>query len=107
MFKRTVILLSSGFAAAAIAQSPAPSAAPATARPGHTCVKPEVPGRLATGSSIKLFNSESKKYRECLRDFVKVQGELVKLHTEQGNAAVKEFNDYVTAMNKLKAEEGR
>ena len=106
MFKRTVILLSSGFAAAAIAQSPAPPAAP-PARPGHTCAKPEVPGRLATGSTIKLFNAESKKYRECLQDFVKAQGELVKLHTEQGNAAVKEFNDYVTAMNKLKAEEGR
>ena len=107
MFKHIAILLSSGFAVAAIAQSPAPAAAPAAALPGHTCIKPEVPGRLATGSTIKLFNAESKKYRECLQDFVKAQGELVKLHTEQGNAAVKEFNDYVTAMNKLKAEEGR
>ena len=45
-----------------------------------------------------------KAYQDCLQTFVKVQSELVKLHSEVGNAAVNEYNDFVTEM-KLKKEE--
>lgn len=102
MFKRILILVSSGFATVALAQAPA---APTPAgQPKHNCVKPEEPSRLATKNQFKFFDGQSKKYRECLQDFVKAQGELVKLHSDAGNSAVKEFNDYVTEINKLKAD---
>ena len=45
-----------------------------------------------------------KAYQDCLQIFVKAQADLVKLHSEVGNAAVNEFNDFVTEM-KLKKEE--
>ena len=106
MFKRIVILVSSGFATVALAQAPAspPPAATPAGQPKHNCVKPEEPSRLGTKNQFKFFDGQSKKYRECLQDFVKAQAELVKLHSDDGNSAVKEFNDYVTEMNKQKAD---
>ena len=39
-----------------------------------------------------------------MQAFVKMQAELVKLHSEIGNNAVKEYNDYVTAGRKPNEE---
>ncbi len=103
MFKRLVIVLSVGFTAIAAAQTPA--AVPATARPGHTCMKPDQPGRLATKNQLKTFDRDAKLFRECLQAFVKAQTELVKLHSDIGNSAVKEYNDYVTELSKKPDEE--
>ena len=109
MFKRfAIIMVSVAFSAIAAAQiptPPAPAAVSATARPAHKCVKPEHPGRLATNNQLKTFNNDAKLYRECLQAFVNAQAELVKLHSEIGNSAVKEYNDYVTEYAKKKEEE--
>ena len=108
MFKRVVSLISCGFAAMAIAQVPAsqPSAAASTvsAPPAHNCVRPERPGRLATSNQVKTYDKSVLTYRDCMQAFVKMQGELVKLHSEIGNNAVKEYNDYVTAGSKPNEE---
>ena len=106
------MVMSSSVCALAFAQSPTsppPSPLPAEAatltRPAHNCVKPgQQPGRLASANQIKNYNAEVKAYQDCLQTFVKVQSELVKLHSEVGNAAVNEYNDFVTEM-KLKKEE--
>ena len=109
MYKRIAILVSSAFAALAIAQTAAAqSSAPvATPAPAHNCVRPEEPGKLATSSQFKAFNSDVKTYRECLQAFVKAQAALVKRHEEIGNDAVKEYNDFVTEMNKKSADQGK
>jgi hypothetical protein len=109
MDKRIVISIAFSVAALAFAQTPAPQAAPAAtaAAPAHNCVRPEEPGNLGTKSQFSAFNRDAKAYRECLQAFVKAQGALVKHHEEIGNNAVKEYNDYVTEMNKKKADEGK
>lgn len=110
MYKRIAILVSSAFAALAMAQvpaaqSPAPAATPA--RAAHGCVRPEEPGKLGTNSQFKAFNNDVKTYRECLQAFVKAQAALVKRYEEIGNDAVKEYNDFVTEMNKKNADQGK
>ena len=49
------------------------------------------------------FNTDISAHRACLQAFVKARGELVKMHTEFGNSAVNEYNDYVTEMSKAAA----
>ena len=108
MFKRFALILLIGFSANIAAQTPvppAPAAASAVVRPTHKCMEPEHPGRLATNNQLKTFNNDAKLYRECLQAFVNAQAELVKFHTEIGNSAVKEYNDYVTEFAKKKEEE--
>ena len=108
MFKRFAIILLIGFSANIGAQAPvppAPAAVSGTTRPAHKCMKPEPPGRLATNNQLKTFNNDAKLYRECLQAFVNTQAELVKFHTEIGNSAVKEYNDYVTEFARKKEEE--
>ena len=110
LLNRVLMAMSSSFCALAFAQSPtSPSPSPAAAatltRPAHSCVKPgPQPGRHASTSQIKNYNAEVKAYQDCLQIFVKAQADLVKLHSEVGNAAVNEYNDFVTEM-KLKKEE--
>ena len=107
MFKRVVSLISCGFAAMAIAQVPPPPPSAASTVPAlsaHSCVKPERPGRLATSNQVKTYDKSVITYRDCMQAFVKMQGELVKLHSEIGNNAVKEYNDYVTAGSKPNEE---
>ncbi len=107
MFKRLVIIVSVAFSAIAFAQVPTPPT-PATVStatlPTHKCMKPEHPGRLATNNQLKTFNNDAKLYRECLQAFVNAQAELVKFHSEIGNSAVKEYNDYVTEVSKKKED---
>lgn len=107
--KCVVILVSTGFAVIAQAQVPAssqpPAAATAAARPAqHGCARPDPPGRLASANQVKTYNKDVLVYRDCLQVFVKAQGELVKMHTEIGNSAVNEYNEFVTEMNKKNAD---
>lgn len=59
-------------------------------------------GRYA--DTDQRFNTGIPAHRACLQAFVKPQGEPAKLHTEIGNSAVNEYNDYVTEMSKAAAE---
>lgn len=109
MLKRIVVFIASGVTSVAFGQTPAVQlpAPTASARPAHNCVRPEQPGRLATNNQFKVFDKDEKTYRECLQVFVKAQAELVKLHSELGNSAVKEYNDYVTEIKKKRDEEAK
>ena len=108
MINRVLLLAMISIANVTFAQSPtspSPAAAAALVRPVHNCVKPgPQPGRLASTNQIKNYNAEVKTYQDCLQTFVKTQSELVKLHSEVGNAAVNEFNDFVTEMKSKKEE---
>lgn len=110
LLNRVLLVMSSSFCALAFAQSPtssftSPAAAATLTRPVHSCAKPgQQPGRLAWTSQIKNYNAEVKAYQDCLQIFVKAQADLVKLHSEVGNAAVNEYNDFVTEMKSKKEE---
>ena len=58
-------------------------------------------GRYA--DTDQRFNTDLPSHRDCLQAFVKAQDEPVKMHTEIGNSAVNEYNDYVTEMSKVAA----
>ena len=111
MINRVLLFALSSVASIAFAQSPpstSPAAATALVRPAHNCVKPgQQPGRLASTNQIKNYNAEVKAYQDCLQTFVKAQSELVKLHSEVGNAAVNEYNDFVTEMKRKKEESAK
>ena len=106
MFKRVLILAFSGFAVVAMAQLPAsqPPATATSARPAHSCMRPGQPRQLATDNQGNVFNNDVKAYPDCLQTFVKARGALVKLHSEIGNSAVKEVDDYVFESNKKKED---
>lgn len=108
-------LLLVGFACSAMAQQPAAPtspAAPAAPAIKHTCVKAEWPGRVATQSASKRFDTEHKAYSDCIRAFVAEQSKLnqesvakANAHVAAGNAAIAEFNDYIKDLNKASGKE--
>lgn len=106
----TALALAAG-TGAALAQDAAstPAAAPAFK---HNCVKAEWPGRVATNTASKRFDTEHKAYSDCIRAFVAEQSKLnqeavakANAHVAAGNAAIAEFNDYIKELNKATGKE--
>ncbi len=105
MLKRIGFFISTWFATAVIARTPAiqpPVAMSTDLKTEHHCAKSEQPGRLATNHQLKTFGNEVNAYRDCMQAFAKAQGELAKQHTEIGNSAIREYNDYILELNKNK-----
>ena len=85
-------------ATAAAAQQPAP------AKAAHNCVKPELLGPSPREAQRKAFVRNLEAYKSCIQKFVADQQEAAKAALEAGNAAVKEFNDFVAELNKEAAK---
>ena len=98
MIKSLSMLFNTLCAAAAVAQQPAP------AKATHNCVKPEHPGPYAREPQLKAFTRSAETYKSCMQKFVVDQQEIAKAAAETGNAAVKEFNDFVAELNKETAK---
>ena len=94
MIKSLSMLFITLCAAAAVAQQPAP------AKPAHNCVKPEHPGPSPREAQRKAFARNLEAYKSCMLKFAADQQEAAKAALEAGNAAVKEFNDFVAELNK-------
>jgi hypothetical protein len=98
---------------AALAQdAAAPAAAPAAPVFKHNCVKAEWPGRVATQSATKRFDTEHKAYSDCIRAFVAEQSKSnqesvakANAHVTAGNAAIAEFNEYIKDLNRQTGKE--
>ncbi len=94
MIKSLSMLFITLCAAAAVAQQPAP------AKATHNCVKPEHPGPFAREPQLKAFTRNVETYKSCMQKFAADQQEAAKAALEAGNAAVKEFNDFIAELNK-------
>jgi hypothetical protein len=95
MIKSLSMLFITLCAAAAAAQQPAP------AKPTHNCVKPEILGPFAREpQQFKAFARSVETYKSCMQKFAADQQEAAKASIEAGNAAVKEFNDFIAELNK-------
>lgn len=94
MIKSLSMLFITLCAAAAMAQQPAP------AKATHNCVKPEHPGPFAREPQLKAFTRNVETYKSCVQKFAADQQEAAKAAFEAGNAAVKEFNDFIAELNK-------
>ena len=95
MIKSLSMLFVTLCATAAVAQQPAP------AKPAHNCVKPEPLGTFAREPhQFKAFTRGVETYKHCMQKFAADQQEAAKVALEAGNAAVKEFNDFIAELNK-------
>lgn len=109
------LALSTGAGAVLAQTTNAAPAAPATAAAPafkHSCVKAEWPGRVATQTASKRFDTEHKAYSDCIRAFVAEQSKLnqeavakANAHVAAGNAAIAEFNDYIKDLNRQTGKE--
>ncbi|MBS0325514.1 MAG: hypothetical protein JSS46_03075 [Proteobacteria bacterium] len=113
---RAAFALAAGlWAAGALAQQPAPSAAPAgtvppaaaAPVPRHSCTHPgEFPGKLASERQQKQWQKDFVAYVDCLRKFVTDQQALAQPHVQAANATVEEYNravqEYNDTIQKLK-----
>ena len=80
----------------------------------HDCVQPPVPGKFASDHAVKEINKKTAIYKECINKFAQAQQEISKNATDiakanaahdAGEAAMKEFNDYIARRNKVGEEE--
>ena len=75
----------------------------------HNCVQPPVPGKFASEHALMEINKKTAIYKECINKFAQAQQEISKTSVEvakanaahdAGEAAMKEFNDYIALRNK-------
>jgi hypothetical protein len=55
--------------APALAQAPATPAEPPPV-PSHACVKPEFPGRVASQSAIRRWQTDFRSYVDCMKAYI-------------------------------------
>jgi hypothetical protein len=102
------------FATGAIAQTPpAPATATAPATPGGTtlvaippkqCVKPEIPGKLASNTRVAAFNKDLKTYSDCIKKYVEDTRATANAAMAAGNATIDEYNAFSDEIKKRSEE---
>jgi len=97
------LLATTAFAQEAAAPATAPAAA-APAAPKHECKAPSHPGRSASQIRMDAFNKQHKAYGECMKKFIDEQVAVSNAAASVGNAAIKEYNDYVKALNEINGQ---
>ena len=73
---------------------PAPTSPTAPAIPGHKCVKPEYPGKLASSQKFNAFNKEYTAYGECMKKYIEDTKLILNAAAAAVNGAVEEFNKF-------------
>ena len=103
MISRLLLVTSLAASLAVTAAGARAQAAPVTmpAIPAHNCVKPELPGRLASPNRISVFNKEYTAYSGCIKKYVDETKAMANAAIGAGNEAIDEFNKFST---ELKAE---
>jgi hypothetical protein len=81
-------------AANAFAQSPAPIAKP-------SCEKPTLPGEMMRSDPnvTKRYNQDVDAWQKCMKSYIEERQAIMKANEEAANAAIKDYNDTVKAMN--------
>lgn len=103
MRKLVLLLFVSTHLATALAQDTKSAAASGTASvPKHSCKRPEKPADTADTATQRTFRREVDGYRECLMSYGEDMRAAAKAHMDAGNAAIKEFNDYVDQVQSKK-----
>jgi hypothetical protein len=104
---KLIATLAAVFMATAIAQTPAPSAAPVLTKPN--CIKPELPesGRTIVQTRMDTLINETKTYKECVAAFAleqktraEQQQQAAQATIASANAAIKEYNEFIEESNK-------
>ena len=92
--KRLLLAGVSLAASAAFAQSPADI-------PKASCDKPQMPGEMMRSdpSVTKRFNADLDKWTKCMREYIDQRQKAMKANEDAANAAIKDYNDTVKALN--------
>lgn len=93
--KRLLIASASLAASAAFAQA-APADIP---KPG--CDKPQMPGEMMRSdpSVTKRFNHDVDNWTKCMKEYIDERQKAMKANEDAANAAIKDYNDTVKALN--------
>ena len=83
--------------APALAQVPATSAVPPV--PSHTCVKPEFPGRVASESMLRRWQTDFRAYVDCMKAYLAERNAAIDAQAAKAKAAVDEINASVAEYN--------
>lgn len=102
MNKTSSLLVGAALALAGSAFAQAPAPAPMASMPtiaGHTCAKPEFPGKVAPQSRQKKWSDDFKVYIECLRTYIGERNAAIEANSKAAKTAVEEFNTDVAEFN--------
>jgi hypothetical protein len=61
----------------------------------HSCKKPVILTKMRGADDDSIFDEKAETYKTCINDYVAAQGALAQKHTNNANAAINEFNDFV------------
>jgi len=76
--------------------APAPAAGPAVdSLAPHSCKKPVILTKMRGADDDSVFDEKAETYKNCINDYVAAQSALAQKHTENANAAINQFNDFV------------
>jgi hypothetical protein len=69
--------------------------------PKPKCEKPVVPGEMMRNdpSVTKRFNREVDTWEKCMKSYIDERQAAMKANEEAANAAIKDYNDTVKALN--------
>jgi hypothetical protein len=68
--------------------------------PKHNCVRPEAPAKFDNDGQQKIFVKQMDGYRDCLMAYRNDMNKIAQAHIDAANAAIEEFNSYVSSINK-------
>ena len=93
--KRLFLAAATAAACSALAQAPAADI------PKPQCDKPEMPGEMMRSdpSVTRRFNQDVDKWTKCMKDYIDERQKAMKANEEAANAAIKDYNDTVKALN--------
>jgi hypothetical protein len=94
-----VAVLGALSAAVALAQDK-PTDKPQGVVPKHACVRPETPAKFENEGQQKIFVKQMDGYRDCLMAYRNDMNKIAQAHIDAANAAIEEFNHYVSSINK-------
>ncbi len=77
-----------------------PAEKPQSTVPKHNCVRPDAPAKFENDGQQKIFVKQMDGYRDCLMAYRNDMNKVAQAHIDAANAAIEEFNSYVSSINK-------
>ncbi|HZZ93346.1 MAG TPA: hypothetical protein VFE23_12350 [Usitatibacter sp.] len=69
--------------------------------PKPKCEKPQMPGEMMRSepSVTKRFNQDVDRWEKCMKAYIDERQAAMKANEEAANAAIKDYNDTIKALN--------
>ena len=69
--------------------------------PKPSCEKPKLPGEMmrSDASVTKRYNQDVEAWQKCMKGYIDERQSVMKANEEAANAAIKDYNDTIKALN--------